>query len=350
LPVTSLVPESEPASEPVSEPSSPVSRPEESAPDLGEWQDAEFRFPEPYPATVGPLQPQTPAEAGEPPQPEEPAAPEEPLQPEEIAGLGEPAAPEEPPRPEEPASPEELAAPEGVAAPEQEAAAPQEPAAQEEPAAPDEPLPAPPATPAEAEPGEELPASRIRDSDLSAVFSRRRGAAPGRRKSLRVKASILSNVARLEADMNEAPDRDQLVETALRLATVYARAAAIFVVHRDSIRGYRVRGNYLGDQSIDDLAIPIDSENYLSKCVSEGESLLTAPDVFGADSMILNALGRGHVREIAVLPVKIKNRVINVLHADNGSERMGATSFAALQALARCMAKAYALMIVRRKK
>ena len=68
------------------------------------------------------------------------------------------------------------------------------------------------------------------------------------------------------------------------------------------------------------------------------------------DARILRAMGRGDARDRIVVPVSIGGRVVNLLYADNGADALGATSVAALQALATRVASAYERLIVERKR
>jgi hypothetical protein len=68
------------------------------------------------------------------------------------------------------------------------------------------------------------------------------------------------------------------------------------------------------------------------------------------DARILRAMGRGDARDRVVVPVSIGGRVVNLLYADNGPEALGATSIAALQALAACVAAVYERLIIECKR
>jgi hypothetical protein len=61
-------------------------------------------------------------------------------------------------------------------------------------------------------------------------------------------------------------------------------------------------------------------------------------------------MGRANAAEIAVLPVAIRGRVVNLLYVDNGAERIGETSYAALVALCDLVAQAYERLILSRKR
>jgi hypothetical protein len=54
-------------------------------------------------------------------------------------------------------------------------------------------------------------------------------------------------------------------------------------------------------------------------------------------------------REVALFPVAIKQRVVNVLYASTGGEPLGAIAFGALSQLAQQMGAAYEQLIRTRK-
>lgn len=70
----------------------------------------------------------------------------------------------------------------------------------------------------------------------------------------------------------------------------------------------------------------------------------------GLDARILRALGREHAQEIAVLPVVLGGRVVNLLYADNGPEALGDASIAALSSICTRVGAAYERLIRARKR
>ena len=72
---------------------------------------------------------------------------------------------------------------------------------------------------------------------------------------------------------------------------------------------------------------------------------LAAPSA-GVDARILRAMGRADAAEIAILPVAIHGRVVNLLYVDNGPDRIGETSYAALLTLCDLVAQAYERLIL----
>jgi hypothetical protein len=66
---------------------------------------------------------------------------------------------------------------------------------------------------------------------------------------------------------------------------------------------------------------------------ARGQVFFGAPARAGLDAAILRALGRGEVREAAVMPISVSGRAVYLLYADNGSEPLEKASLAGLGAL-----------------
>jgi len=156
-------------------------------------------------------------------------------------------------------------------------------------------------------------------------------------------------VARLEARIGGACDRDEVALMALRLARRYARAAALFVVHRGVVAGLRGEADGL-EIPVESIMVPADGDSLFADSLRRGEPLRCGMPSHAMDARILRAMGRGDARDRIVVPVSIGGRVVNLLYADNGPDPLGTTSVAALQALAARVAAAYERLIVERKR
>jgi hypothetical protein len=155
-------------------------------------------------------------------------------------------------------------------------------------------------------------------------------------------------VARLEAEIEAAPDREAIALNALRLSLHHASAVALFVVHRGVICGYRAAGAVIAEH-IDGLLIPVDSPSVLSQTVTQGSVFRGAPPDAGIDQQIFRALGRSDAADAAILPVRIRDHVVNLLYVDNGPEVLAESSVAALTSLCECISRAYGRLILAHK-
>ena len=61
-------------------------------------------------------------------------------------------------------------------------------------------------------------------------------------------------------------------------------------------------------------------------------------------------MGRDAIEELAVLPICIGKRVVNLLYVDNGSGPLAKTSLAALRVLCAAVGRVYERLILERKR
>jgi hypothetical protein len=153
--------------------------------------------------------------------------------------------------------------------------------------------------------------------------------------------------AALEAEIDRSGSRDAVARLALYLARGYASATALMLVHRGFVQGLCADG--VAGRT-DAILFPVDASSVFGEVVASGRPFRGAPPANGLDARILRALGREHVQEIAVLPVTLRGRIVNLLYADNGPEALGDASAAALTSVCTRVAAAYARLIHERKR
>ncbi len=156
-------------------------------------------------------------------------------------------------------------------------------------------------------------------------------------------------VALRESELESAPDREAISDCALRLARTYGTAVALFAVHRGVIRGCGALGAGVPRRT-DGLFVPMTTDSVLATAAREGEPFRGVPGATSIDKDLFAALGRDGVCDAVILPVRIRDRVLNLLYADNGSHPLGESSVAALAAVSDCIARAYASLILLRKR
>jgi len=157
-----------------------------------------------------------------------------------------------------------------------------------------------------------------------------------------------AEVAALEREMMSAKDRDELAELALRIASYYARAAALFVVNRELVSGLRRAGEG-SEVGIGAVMLPVEAESLVCRPVQTGAMVRGGPPYGEVDEHVLRALGRSHVGEILTLPIPVGDRIVGVLCVDNGEDNVPDTSVGALRVLALGAAEAYERLVVERR-
>jgi hypothetical protein len=153
--------------------------------------------------------------------------------------------------------------------------------------------------------------------------------------------------AALEDELGRCTQREAAARLGVYLAGTYAAGTALFAVHRGLIQGICSEG--MADQG-SGLLFPSDAPSLFAEVVASGWAVRSAPPERPLDRRILRVLGRQHVREIAVLPVMLRGRAVNLLYADNGPEALGAASVAALSAVCDQIADAYRRVILAGKR
>ncbi len=190
-------------------------------------------------------------------------------------------------------------------------------------------------------PGEELidAASFAAFWSSAAASARLGGAAPA-------PSVTPAAAAALEAEIDACTSRAEATGLAARLARAYADAAAVFVVHRGVIQGVAAEG--CGGR-VEAVLLPTLMPSVFAAVAATGERFRGAPPGAPLERRILRALGRESSREIAVLPAALGDRVVSLLYADNGALLLGDAAVAALTAVTRCLARAYARLILERR-
>jgi hypothetical protein len=157
-----------------------------------------------------------------------------------------------------------------------------------------------------------------------------------------------TDAAALEAELLHAPDREAVARLALRLARIHADAAALFVVRGGIVSGFRGDGHAVPEK-IEGIMVPVDLRSVLTRAAASGESCRARPEP-GTDQRILRALDREGVCEVFVHPIRIQRHLVNLLYADGGPKPLAETSVVALRALCELVSRAYARIVLERKK
>lgn len=157
--------------------------------------------------------------------------------------------------------------------------------------------------------------------------------------------------------LEAAEDRPAVIEAGLSVATQFVETAALFVVHQGLIRGDRLRTVSGGPKGVETetrglsaILFPVSTPGFLSRAVSDAASYQGAPDIGPADARLLRALGRPDVQTVAVWPVMLAGRIVNLLYADHGARDMVPIASDALAALAQHIGAAYERLIRQKKK
>ena len=158
-----------------------------------------------------------------------------------------------------------------------------------------------------------------------------------------------TRVAELEAQLLAGADRDAIALGVLELARVYCEVAVLFVVHGGTVRPLRASGGDVCDR-LEGVEVPLGVHSIFSHPAVTGFAFRGAPPEGGIDARLLEAIDRADAHDLLVQPIRIRDRVVNLLYCDNGSSAFGETSIAALGAVADCGSRAYERLILERKR
>jgi hypothetical protein len=156
-------------------------------------------------------------------------------------------------------------------------------------------------------------------------------------------------VAVLERQLADAKDRDEVAALTLRIARYHAHVAALFVVNQGLVAGLRGSGEGLEDR-LEGIMIPSSADSLMSAPLQTGQLVRGGAPPGSVDQRVLRAMGRDTIEELAVLPIRIGKRVVNLLYVDNGREPLAKTSLAALRALCSGVGRVYERLILERKR
>ena len=154
-------------------------------------------------------------------------------------------------------------------------------------------------------------------------------------------------VASLEAEIDRAMRHEHVAKLAVHLCRAFVPAAAYFQIRHGLAEGVCAEG---AAGPVDRICFRASDRSVFAAAAEGGEPFRGAPPVGVLEARVLRQLGRDPVREMAVLPILLRGRALGLLYADNGPEVLGDASYAALQAVARRVTRAYARLILERKR
>ena len=158
-----------------------------------------------------------------------------------------------------------------------------------------------------------------------------------------------NELAALERAIGEADEREKLIETSFSIAKQFARTIALFIVQKGMMQGVRYAQHGGPARPLEGLLISVELASMLSQAANATEPMRAVPSARALDARLLQMLGDINALEVGLFPICIRQRVVNLLYASNGAERLGPIAFAGLSALAQQMSAGYERLIIARK-
>lgn len=156
-------------------------------------------------------------------------------------------------------------------------------------------------------------------------------------------------IAALEAQLQGADDRDEIIDLGLRLGAAFAPAVALFIVRNQLVTGHRALA-FGVVSSLDTILLPAETPSIFTQPAVTNHAFRGRPPHDGMDGRVLEAIGRSDAQEVLIQPISIQGRVVNLLYADNGADALADTLVAALGTLADTMGAAYERLILEAKR
>ncbi len=157
-------------------------------------------------------------------------------------------------------------------------------------------------------------------------------------------ASSPAEVAELESELVLLAAREQVASLALRIASFYARAVAFFAVRQGMIQGLASAAELSADRAAG-IYLPLEAPSMLSAPLRSGRTFRGRPASSGIDVELMRTLGR-QPKEVAVVPIRIGERIASLLYVDNGADPLSTSCLVALESVGETVAAAYQRLLL----
>jgi len=170
-------------------------------------------------------------------------------------------------------------------------------------------------------------------------------------ESARARAS--SDIALIKAAVDELEGRQTQAEVLNALvnhSAAFAPRVAFFVVKNERATGWRARGleGTVGDDSVRELSLPLQSDTLLSEVVRARSTWAGEPGAHAEDHTIYNHFGGEPPQRIVAVPLIAREKAVAVLYADSAGQDAEAINLEALETLARVAGMSVELLAARR--
>ena len=155
-------------------------------------------------------------------------------------------------------------------------------------------------------------------------------------ESSRAKASSdMAIVKSAITDINEQKSQAEILKALVNRASSFAPRVAFFVIKGDQASGWRGRGfeGTVGDDSIQQISIPLSSDTVLGSAAKGLATWSGGPNSHSEDHHLLNRLGEEPAQRIVAVPLRVRGRAVAVLYADSAGLDSESINLEALETL-----------------
>jgi hypothetical protein len=154
---------------------------------------------------------------------------------------------------------------------------------------------------------------------------------------------------RAKVELEQASDRDALLDLFFAYALQFFEYAALFIVHGDIAEGRDAYGPGATRDKVIGIGVPLDLPSALSEARDRCATVIARPAKEGLDSVLAQDLGRSLEWPILVVPIVVRGRTVAVLYGDNGDAGVDGAGSGEVTGFASRVGQAFERIIVRRK-
>lgn len=147
--------------------------------------------------------------------------------------------------------------------------------------------------------------------------------------------------------LKEVRHRDEVGDLLVRFASRYMNRVCLFAVHRRKVVGWMARGQAVVVDDVQTVEIGLDEPSLLRDVAESGKPYIGP--VPAASEALLRVLSDPAPIEVAVVPVRVKERTVALLMGDNPGELSLAVPLGELQVIANRAGIAFEVLILKTK-
>ncbi len=150
-------------------------------------------------------------------------------------------------------------------------------------------------------------------------------------------------------EIEEAADRDALLDVFFDFSRQFFDYSAIFVIHGDIAEGRDAYGTGASRVKVLTMGVPLDLPSVLATARERRAAVVTRPAAEGLDVVLMGDLDRNQGTAILVVPVVVRSRVVALFLGDGGESGVDGASQGEVATCAALVGQSFERLIVRRK-
>ena len=170
-------------------------------------------------------------------------------------------------------------------------------------------------------------------------------------ESSRAKASSdMAIVKSAITEINEQKSQAEVLKALVNRASSFAPRVAFFVMKGETASGWRARGfeGTVGDQTIQQISLPLSSDTVISSAAKSLKSWSGGPGSHSEDHSLLNRLGEEPPQRLVAIPLNVRGKAVAVLYADSAGLDSESINLEALETLVTVSSMAVEMLSIAR--